>query len=51
MESRRHREADAEECAALSARFGKYPGFVGKPILITHIADHPTDCAIDEIPS
>jgi putative DNA primase/helicase len=44
--TQRRREANGEECSALSSHFGKYPGLVGKLALIIHVADRPDDRAI-----
>ena len=41
--TQRQREANGEECSALSSHFGKYPGLLGKLALIIHVADRPDE--------
>jgi putative DNA primase/helicase len=47
MTQRRSREANGEDCAAVSSHFGKYPGLLGKIALILHVADNPNASAVD----
>lgn len=48
MQTRRALESEGGESAALGAHFGKYPGLLGKLILILHVADDPTAHEVSE---
>ena len=48
MQKRRALELEGGESAALGAHFGKYPGLLGKLILILHVADDPTAHEVSE---